>query len=213
MFVVIACVKAEALCKWDGCITVLIQRELAAPSGWRGAGAAAKGAKAPGDGVTAGQGLLRLRGRGISEKRNAIDPHKQPPALRASVKEAASRPLGSAFQQETLSSLRAATQVHESLLTRSHFSGKTEPASTLKGSRSLGAAPSLSPLLGTPAFLSPGTGVAGASEAISLKGSMASKQEALVRHQRDSPSRHRPCCRDFLSGGKRDPPPGRRCCH
>lgn len=60
MFIVIACVKAEALCKWDGCITVLIQRELAAPSGWRGAGAAAKGAKAPGDGVTAGRGLLRL---------------------------------------------------------------------------------------------------------------------------------------------------------
>ena len=69
------------------------------------------------------------------------------------------------------------------------------------------------PARGTPAFLSPGTRVAGASEAVSLKGSTASKQEALVCHQRDSPSRHRLCARDLLSAGERGPLPGRRCCH
>ena len=95
-------------------------------------------------------------------------------------------------------------QVDESSLTCSHFSGKQSPAFTFQMlPEARGAAPSLSPLPGTPAFLSPGTRVAGASEAVSLKGSTASKQEALVCHQRDSPSRHRLCPRDLLSAGER----------
>ena len=88
----------------------------------------AKGAKAPGDGMTAGWGLLGPRcGHGISEKSNAIDPHKQPPALQASVTEDIRCPPGSGFQHETLLKLRAATQEDKSFLTRLHLSGKTEP--------------------------------------------------------------------------------------
>ena len=86
------------------------------------------------------------------------------------------------------------------------FQRQTEPCFYLSNAplpEARGAAPSLSPLPGTPAFLSPGTRVAGASEAVSLKGSTASKQEALVCHQRDSPSRHRLCPRDLLSAGER----------
>ena len=86
------------------------------------------------------------------------------------------------------------------------FQRQTEPCFYLSNAplpEARGAAPSLSPLPGTPAFLSPGTRVAGASEAVSLKGWTASKQEALVCHQRDSPSRHRLCPRDLLSAGER----------
>lgn len=72
---VIACVKAEALCKWDEHVTILIQRERAARA-WGGVGsrAAAKGAKAPGDGVTMVPGSRRatVATAEFLKRRNAI---------------------------------------------------------------------------------------------------------------------------------------------
>lgn len=79
MFIVIACVKAEALCKWDERVTILIQREIAARA-WGGVGsrAAAKGAKAPGDGVTDGAGVSsgHVATAEFLKRRNAIYQHK-----------------------------------------------------------------------------------------------------------------------------------------
>ena len=118
MFIVIACVKAEALCKWEEHVTILIQREIAARA-WGGVGsrAAAEGAEAPGNGVTDGAGVSsgHVATAEFLKRRNAIYQHQAATCSRDAAREGARLIFfllrGSEFQQQILLILR--TQENE----------------------------------------------------------------------------------------------------